>query len=335
MKKLILVFLLIILLTSCGSRTTPYEYIDYNNADKPAADDPWVVRDGDNGYYYCWTGWAGIYVSHCDNLSDVQFAQYNKKLVYSPPKDTAYSFELWAPELHYVRGNWYIYVAADDGDNNHHRMYVLKGDAVDPTKEFTMVGQISDSSNKWAIDGTVLEYQDELYFVWSGWPWDVNSEQDIYIAHMSDPCTIDSERVCLSRPEFDWEKHGRPIINEGPSTLVLGNNAYIVYSASGSWTDDYCLGMLTFQGGDILDANSWEKADQPIISAVEGTYGPGHCCFTTGWDDSLWMIYHANYISGTGWDGRSLRMQPVKVNHDVPVFGQALKPDEVVRLPIK
>lgn len=334
MKKLMAAFLLLLLLTGCRN-TASCEYVDYCNAGNPPANDPWVVRDGDNGYYYCWTEWDVIYVSHCDNLSDLRFAQGNKKAVYAPPKDTAYSSELWAPELHYLRGNWYIYVAADDGDNNHHRMYVLKGDAADPTKEFTMVGRIGDESNKWAIDGTVLSYRDELYFVWSGWLWEVNAEQDIYIAHMSDPCTIDSERVRLSRPEFDWEKQGRPLVNEGPAALVLGDSVYIVYSASGSWTDDYCMGMLTFRGGDLLEADNWEKSPQPVISTVEGTYGPGHCCFTTGWDGSVWMIYHANYLSGTGWDGRSLRMQPVEVRNDVPLFHRALKPDETVQLPVK
>lgn len=52
------------------------------------------------------------------------------------------------------------------------------------------------------IDGTVFSYNNELYFVWSGWEGNTNIRQNIYIAHMSNPWTIDGSRVELSRPEY-------------------------------------------------------------------------------------------------------------------------------------
>ena len=33
--------------------------------------------------------------------------------------------EYWAPEVHRIGSSWYVYVAADDGSNDHHRMYVF------------------------------------------------------------------------------------------------------------------------------------------------------------------------------------------------------------------
>ena len=67
-------------------------------------------------------------------------------------------------ELHKIGGRWYIYVAADDGDNYHHRMYVLGCTGENPTDKYEMLGKITDKTDKWAIDGTVLRYNGCLLY---------------------------------------------------------------------------------------------------------------------------------------------------------------------------
>lgn len=216
-----------------------------------------------------------------------------------------------------------------------HRMYVLRGtNPENPLNAFEFMGKVSDSTDKWAIDGTVFTYRDELYFVWSGWAGGTNYAQNIYIAHMSDPCTVDSKRVLLSRPQYEWETNTSPMINEGPAAVVGEDTVYIIFSASGSWADTYCLAELKFQGGDILDPKSWEKNPQPVMIQRKGTHGPGHCSFATDAEGKLWVFYHANEVAGTGWGGRSLRMQPVqKWENDELIIGPAALPDDVVRIP--
>jgi GH43 family beta-xylosidase len=39
--------------------------------------------------------------------------------------------------------------------------------------------------------------------------------------------------VRLSSPEYDWEKHDTPLINEGPEVLWHGAQLFLIYSASG------------------------------------------------------------------------------------------------------
>ncbi len=282
--------------------------------------DPWITYH-DGYYYYCHAdGMSKVYVAKAENFQD--FPTKPSTLVYTGERGTAYSSEYWAPELHFVNGKWYIYVAADDGNNDNHRMYVLEATTDDPTEPFKMKGKITDSTDKWAIDGTVLEYNNELYFIWSGWAGDVNVSQEIYIAHMSDPWTIDGERILLSTPEYDWETIGYPTVNEGPQILKKGSAVHIIYSASGSWTDDYALGMLTFTGGNILDKSSWKKSDKPVFSKAETAYGPGHCSFIKSADGKEdFIVYHANEVSGSGWNGRTVRAQPFKWQGDTPVFG--------------
>jgi len=74
---------------------------------------------------------------------------------------------------------------------------------------------------------------------------------------MSNPWTISGERVRLSSPEYDWEKHGTPLINEGPEVLRHGAQLFLIYSASGSWGDDYYLEPISKSfnpavGGKVL-----------------------------------------------------------------------------------
>ena len=79
--------------------------------------------------------------------------------------------DVWAPELHFLNGNWYVYFAADDGNNANHRLYVAEANTADPQGAYTSKGKLYDASNdRWAIDGTVLQMADgSLYCIWSQW----------------------------------------------------------------------------------------------------------------------------------------------------------------------
>jgi len=291
----------------------------FRNPIAPKGADPYLIRHGDM-YYYCHSIGTGVAVRPCSNIHKI--TENESTVVYRAPETGAYSKEYWAPELHFIYDSWYIYVATDDGDNCNHRMYVLKCTGDKPTDPFEMIGKITDPTDKWAIDGTVLCHNDKLYFIWSGWEGDENIAQNIYIAHMSSPTAIDGERVLLSVPEHDWElRGGDPKINEGPSVLIKGNTTHIVYSASGSWCDDYCLGILTNRDGNILTPASWTKSHEPILSKTHESYGPGHNSFTTDFSGNDWIIYHANITSGSGWGGRSVRAQKVIWNVDMPRIG--------------
>ncbi|SEO73527.1 family 43 glycosylhydrolase [Paenibacillus sp. OV219] len=149
--------------------------------------DPSVVYK--DGYYYMTFTHNGADVMVMKSRT-LDFRQAQSNTVWQPPMDTAYSANLWAPEIQYIQGKWYIYFAADDGLNENHRMYVLQADTDDPMGDYTFKGQVKDETNKWAIDGLAMEHDGKLYFVWSGWEGDVNVQQNTYIAPMNDPLTI-------------------------------------------------------------------------------------------------------------------------------------------------
>jgi GH43 family beta-xylosidase len=269
--------------------------------------DPWVIfRDG--AYYYCYSRSDMVAVKKAERLQDIDRGRH--KFVWNPPTGEAYSRELWAPELHYLDGKWYIYVAADDGRNETHRMYVLEGTTQDPQDLFVLKGKIADSTDRWAIDGTVLRTEaGELFFIWSGWEDEVNVAQNLYIAPMSNPWTISGDRVLISEPEYEWETVGRPAVNEGPEVLQRGGRTFVVYSASGSWTDSYCLGQLELVGPNPLNRSSWVKKAKPVFTSGDSVFGPGHASFTVSPDGAEdWIVYHAAKYRGSGWN-REVRAQ--------------------------
>jgi GH43 family beta-xylosidase len=257
------------------------------------------------------------------------------KDVWFPPVEGKNSSNVWAPELHYVNGKWYIYYAADDGVNENHRMFVLESETEDPLGKYTDKGMM-DTAGRWAIDGTIFQKQDgSLYFIWSGWEGTVNVSQHLYIAPMSNPYTISGTPVEISRPELDWELNGTPTINEGPEVLVHGDNVFVIYSASGSWTDDYCLGMLSTQmGSDLLNPSAWQKHDKPVFSKTDNVFGPGHCSFIQSVDGKEdWILYHAAKMQGSGWN-RNVRMQPFQWNADgTPYFATPIAEGVAIHVP--
>lgn len=254
--------------------------------------DPYVLYFN-NLYYYCFSRDDKIYLSVSKELDSIE--EKEEIIVYDNEEGLK---NLWAPELHVINDKCYIYVACDDGNNKNHRMYVLYNNSNDPLKKYKNKGIISDVSNKWAIDGTILNYKDELYFIWSGCDKNIHYKQEIFIAKMANPFEIASEKVLLSTPEYNWEKQGGDgvklaFVNEGPAVLEINEKVYLVYSASGCWCKDYCLGVLELIGDDPLSKSSWKKHDKPIFSSTENIIGPGHCSFVTNDNRKTYIVFHS------------------------------------------
>lgn len=303
--------------------------------------DPWALWH-EGSYYYMHTMIDSLVLWKTKDITDIRNAE--KKTIWIPT-DPSNKHNLWAPEIHHIGGKWYIYYAADDGNSDNHQLYVLENANKDPFDgEFVMKGRIStDKDNNWAIDGSLFENKGKLYMVWSGWQTRrVDTEtQCIYIAEMKNPWTLGSERVLISKPELEWERHyinengwnppHKIFVNEGPQPLKSPKGKYIhvVYSASGVWTPYYALGMLTADtDADLLDPASWKKAPKPLFrqSPENGVYGTGHNSFFKSPDGKEdYILYHARDTQvdppGMG-DTRKPRAQKIEWGaDDYPVFG--------------
>ena len=348
MRKL-LTIILALGLCSCGQMdVSAQSQGTFANPLLPSGADPYsFYKDG--YYYYTHTTGNRLVLWKTKNIAELATAP--KKTIWTPPVGTMYSKEIWAPEIHFIQGKWYMYFAADDGKNDNHRMYVLENASADPMEgEWIFKGKVADKNDKWAIDGDVFTHNNQLYMIWSGWEGDVNVQQNIYIAKMKNPWTIDGERVKISGSDYDWEKHGdlndpnnppHVNVNEGPQYLAHDKKVFIIYSASGCWTDFYALGMLTADAkADLLNPKSWTKSAQPVFkqSAENKVYAPGHNSFfksANGKED--WILYHANPEPNQGCGNhRSPRAQKFTWNADgTPNFGKPVSTQEQIALPTK
>ena len=311
--------------------------------------DPWVVKNG--GFYYLSESRDnGIYIYKSASLTTLK---QNPVKIWSAPATGWNETNIWAPELHHINGRWYVYYAGgrrhangSDAPFTSQRAGVLESVADDPQGNYADKGMLytgddvqSQTADVWAIDLTVGDINGQLYAVWSG--WDQNNattdrvQQNLYIARMSDPTTIATNRVKLAQPDKSWEQGPELPLEEGPEFLDHGGQEFIIYSTNDSWLPSYQLGALrlTTATADPLDPASFVKTG-PVFSGVGDVYGVGHASFTTSPDGTEdWIIYHSKVDPAPGWN-RVIRTQKFTWNVDgSPNFGTPVGNGQSIQQP--
>ena len=264
--------------------------------------DPYVYKHTDGTYYFTASlpDYDGIALRKADKLFDLKDAP--EKIIWKKHDKGIMSFHVWAPELHFVFGKWYIYFAAGDVDDIWAiRPYVLECKGDDPfNDEWIEKGmmQCSDedpfSFRAFSLDATVLENHGEYYFIWAEKVGVGKQISNLYIAKMESATKLSTVQVLLTTPDYDWERVGF-WVNEGPAFIKHDGKIYMTYSASETGVA-YCIGMLSAdENDDLLDPKSWTKRRMPVLKTSEELkiYGPGHNSFTVNDEGEPVMIYHA------------------------------------------
>ncbi|OJJ29801.1 hypothetical protein ASPWEDRAFT_122386 [Aspergillus wentii DTO 134E9] len=283
----------------------------------PGGSDPFIVYTG--GYYYLLTTtWSDVEIARATTIEGLETA--TKKVAYST-STASRCCNVWAPEVHYLDGKWYIYyTAGDSSDLDGQRLHVLTGGAT-PWDEYTYSGQLT---TEWSIDASVLRFNDYgpylMFSCFHGVTY-----QSICIQQLgSDYVSLTGDIHVISQPTESFETNGTPV-NEAPVALYFGGNTYITYSASYCWTPYYCLGLLTWDGTtNPTDASAWSKHNGCVFASANGNYGSGHNGFFTSPDGSqTWIVYHATTNSaGACDDSRYTMVQLLGTHSDgSPNFG--------------
>ena len=300
--------------------------------------DPYIV-EADGGCYYTFTTGGGVDIFKIESFDKVEII--DKKTVFRAG-NCGVQGDIWAPEIHKIGDRWYIIASAlfdknkvPEGamseakeyqeHNDYYRYgFILESNTDDIFGEYTFKGMIApDGLNN--IDGTYLEKDGKLYYLCSAYV-DV-AHQQLFICEMENPYTLKADEngrnnaVMLSRPQHLWEKRGWKV-NEGPAVLYNGDDIYILYSASGYSSGGYCMGMLTYKGGDVADKSSWCKSLTPVSynNPVKKIYNAGHCSFLYRETGEIYMIYHATQTADFFKSGRLTYIKPVEFAFDRPVI---------------
>ena len=311
--------------------------------------DPWVIRD-DFGKRWLWCTAEKaerIVIRTTATLTGTG----TEHVVWLPPAAGPASSQVWAPELHFLEGRWYIYFAASDGRNETHRAFVLRADSPDPLGTWTLHGPLAtgdgpdrNSPSIWAIDMTIADHQGTRYAVWSGWDTPDSDRQYLYIARMASPLELTGPRSRISRnDDYSWERtEESPAsrgLNEGPQVLQHDGRTFLLYSCGAAWLTTYKLGLLELTGRDPLDPKSWRKHPGPVFQSSAFTFGVGHSCFAninsaSPSSSNWWHIYHAKRDRSPGWP-RSIYLQPFHFDPaGFPDFGSPAAPGSSLGIPL-
>lgn len=298
--------------------------------------DPWIYKHSDGYYYFTGSkpGYQEIEIRRAKKLTELETGE--TKIVWSAPPQGPLSQLIWAPEIHFICGKWYIYFAASDdakirNQAHHHRMFVIENECEDPFEgNWEEKGQIKTQFESFSLDATVFEHKNHLYYAWAQLDPNIPGNSNLYLSEMENPWTLKGKQVLLSMPTYAWEKVGF-MVNEAPAVIIRNGKVIITYSASAT-DENYAMGLLwADEKSDLLNGYSWHKVKKPVFSSSErnSLYGPGHNSFTVderGTRDIL--VYHARpeknnagnplenpnrhaYIQFFTWDEKGL-----------PVFGE-------------
>ena len=292
--------------------------------------DPHIVLHGDGWYYFTATvpEYDRIELRRARTIPGLATAE--AKTVWKKHATGAMGAHIWAPELHFIDGKWYVYFAAGDAERIWDiRIYVLENASANPLEgEWTECGQLDTGWESFALDATTFVHRGTRYLSWAQHDPAIGGNTNLYIAKMASPTALAGRAVMLTKPELPWEVV-RFRVNEGPAFIARGDRVFISYSASGTGAE-YCVGLLSARAdADLLDASAWEKAQTPIFQSSEenGIFGPGHNQFTRTPDGTDLIVYHArNYREIPGDPlhdpNRHTRVQPLRWRADgTPDFG--------------
>ncbi len=275
---------------------------DYNVPFIEQRADPYVLRADDGTYYFTASvpAYDKIILRHSDTLEGLKDAE--EVTVWTKHESGEMSRHIWAPELHFLFGKWYIYFAAGERDDMWKiRPFVLECQGSDPlTDEWVEKGKMQRSDDDiysfdaFSLDSTILENKGENYFIWAEKVSVGIQISNLYIARMESATKLATAQVLLTTPDYDWERVDI-WVNEGPAVIKNNGRIFVTYSASATG-ECYCMGMLSIgEDEDILDPRAWKKERQPVLRSdrEKGFYGPGHNSFTYLPDGTPICVYHA------------------------------------------
>lgn len=275
---------------------------DYNIPFIEQRADPYVIRHTDGNYYFTASvpAYDKIVLRKSETLLGLKDAE--EKVIWTKHEAGEMSRHIWAPEMHYMQGKWYIYFAAGEQDNMWKiRPFVLECQGADPMKdEWVEMGKIKRSDDdiysfdSFSLDATILEHKGKNYYIWAEKVSVGVGISNLYIAEMESPTKMKTPQVLLTTPDYDWERVDI-WVNEGPAILKHNGKIYLSYSASATG-ECYCMGMLSIdEDKDLLDPKEWKKEKKPVLRSdrEKGFYGPGHNSFTKLPDGRDVCVFHS------------------------------------------
>lgn len=299
--------------------------------------DPYITK-ADDGYYYFTasfpmygsgdkTGYDRVILRRSKTLEGLKNAE--EKTIWNCDDSQKCFRHIWAPEMHKIKGKWYVFYAASDSstDKFHIDCNVLMCKGNDPyTDEWEEKGKFqkqaddSKSFGGFSLDMTYFENNNKHYVIWAEKTGAV-SKLSMAEINPDEPWKIITQPITLSTPEYSWEKNNGQEINEGPSVLKHDGKVFVAFSAS-TTGPEYCVGLLYADAAsNLMDPKSWTKKKEAALTSgdLPEEYGPGHNSFTVDDAGNPIFVYHSRpencYKGACGYKGQNPLYDPCRSAH--------------------
>ena len=258
--------------------------------------DPFILVE--NGVYYAYgtwntrENWENTVWGCFKNISGELNGKWKiiDTPVYVRPKNAIK--EMWAPEVHKYKGNYYMFATYYSAKTNHKGCTILKAASPDGPFEEITNGHITP--NHWeAIDGT-------FYVDKTGQPWMIfvhewtNTDDNIgrmAAAKLSDDLThFISEPVELFRADDPvWTNAG---VTDGCFMYETKENGLVMIWSNFDAEGYYCVAVARSDNGCV--DGKWIHETAPLFSKKKaGKYDGGHGMIFKDRDGKLYLSIHS------------------------------------------
>ena len=302
--------------------------------------DPFVVKYLDSFYLYHTGethGRRGVSVHRSDDLVNWELQGFALEAA-----DSGWPWsDLWAPEVIYENGMFYMYVSAapkragrpggrwgqGEGDDDGRRLGLARSSS--PLGPF--VWDENPLVDGWSIDGHPFRDDDGSMWLF----YNVRSDETRYrdapgtgnvVDRLVAPDRVAGSPTPVTFPSEPWEgPYGDWFWNEGPYVLKRRGVYYQLYSGGFHGDSSYAIGVATAPS----PRGPWTKdARNPIFQGTGRIVGTGHNSFVYGPDVATrYAVYHG-YVAGQ--EGRKVHIDRLYWAGDRPHIEGPTETDQPV-----
>jgi arabinan endo-1,5-alpha-L-arabinosidase len=289
--------------------------------------DPSIIRSqtpGDSGWYlYCTADLfrdnGPIHLMAIARSDDLIHWKYVGDVFQSPPPGAAPQAGLWAPDIHYFNGKYYLYYAVSATRTRKRGSAIYAATSPTPAGPWTptptpvVEPQVDENGNpRSTIDPAIIEERDHRYILYGGFNGGIFARE---LAPDNLTTKAGSELQIASGDRY-----------EGAYVIQHEGFYYLFVSSS-----NCCQGDLTGYGvfaarsehalGPYLDSTGHSLLEPRVggtpVLMMNGNrwLGPGHNATFQDANGQDWIIYHAvdqsNPVFSNGWTRRPAMLDPI------------------------
>ena len=209
---------------------------------------------------------------------------------------------MWAPEVWYEEGRFYLYYSAGNEEQMELRVAVAEapdGPCVDAGVRLT--------SEEFAIDAHVFRDRDGAKYLFYATDFLEHTHigTGVVVDRMRDPLSLEGAPRPVVRAQYEWQVYDPKRDSkggvcwhtvEGPFVLER-DGRYAMMFSGGNWQNEsYGVGFATTDR--VLADGEWSQYcdgafTRPVLTSAAGVRGPGHNSVVRGPDNrQLYCVYH-------------------------------------------